>query len=640
MTRHEVRLIRTRLVVLTAVLVTLWSYAAYVASQDAVDLLRVRALADTLGQPIDRLILGLQTERRATAETIAGTGRTATPLGGAREITDRAVAEIRAFGEGRDLRLLTAGTVRDRAGELVRRLDGLGTTRSQVDAGRLDQARAIDGYDQIIDVAFRVYGPEWGAYESALAADTRAVIALGRARELLAREDTLVSAALTARRLGVDERRRLTALVDNQRYARTEATAGLSVDDQREHQRVATGPEFAALLALEDRLLEGTAANALTGLTMQTWRTTADAALAALQTLVASTARSSVDRAAPGAAVLVARTGAVVGLGLIVVLVLLLGWAGTVRRLTDELTRPDADAPPPARDVSATVGNTSADGTERELFLRLTRRNQVLLRDQLSLLDGMQRRERSAEETNELFRLDHLTTRIRRNVETLIALAGALPARRWRHPVPLLDVARGAVAEVPGYHRVLIAPHWPWSLAGPAVTDVIHLLAELIENAIAFSPADTTVRVSAEHRPQGCAVLVVDDGPGLDAPTLAEANHLLGNPPPTGATGWHTVAVLAGRCDAQVSLGRSRRGGTVAIVLLSARLVTASDSRRGPTSPPPGNPRPGGPDGVDPDGNGALPTRVRQPGPTGPEHGRTSLDTVEFPVARTARRHQ
>ncbi|MEK8104758.1 hypothetical protein NKG94_05360 [Micromonospora sp. M12] len=82
MTRHEVRLIRTRLVVLTAVLVTLWSYAAYVASQDAVDLLRVRALADTLGQPIDRLILGLQTERRATAETIAGTGRTATRWSG------------------------------------------------------------------------------------------------------------------------------------------------------------------------------------------------------------------------------------------------------------------------------------------------------------------------------------------------------------------------------------------------------------------------------------------------------------------------------------------------------------------------------------------------------------------------------
>ncbi|MGC5322243.1 nitrate- and nitrite sensing domain-containing protein [Micromonospora arida] len=650
MTRNDVRLIRTRLAVLAAVLITLWSYAAYVSSQDAVDLLRVRALADTLGQPIDRLILSLQTERRITAETIAGAGQTTPALVGAREGTDRAAAEIREFTKGRDLRLLSAGTVRDRAGELVRRLDGLGTSRSQVDTGRLDQGAAVDGYDEIVDVAFRVYGPEWGAYESGLAADTRAVIALARARELLAREDTVLSAALTGARLGTDERRRLTALVSIQRYARTEAAAGLPPDGQDEHQRLAAGPEFAALLALEDRLLlqPGTA-NALAGLTVQGWRVAADAALGALQTLVTDTARSSVERATPGAAVLIARTGAVVGLGLIVVLVLLLSWVGTVRRLTDELTRTDADLPAPVPDTPAPAQEPATPGgdAERELFLGLTRRNQVLLRDQLSLLDGMQRRERSTEETGELFQLDHLTTRVRRNVEKLIALAGATPARRWRRPVPLLDVARGAVAEVPDYHRVLIAPHWPWSLAGSAVTDVIHLLAELIENALAFSGAETTVRISGEQRPQGCAVLVVDDGPGLDAAALAEANHLLGNPPPDGPpaslAGWYAAAVLAGRCGAHVSLSPSRRGGTAAIVLLPSRLITVTDTGRAPADAPPDSPYPPartGADLTDPNGNGTLPTRVRQPGPNGPEHGRTSLDTVELPVARTARRQR
>ncbi|MFI6784990.1 nitrate- and nitrite sensing domain-containing protein [Micromonospora sp. NPDC050276] len=643
MTRTDLRLIRTRLAVLAAVLITLWSYAAYVSSQQAVDLLRVRALADTLGQPIDRLILGLQTERRITAETVAGAGQPTPALVGARAGTDRAAAEVREFTKGRDLRLLSAGSVRDRAGELVRRLDGLGTTRSQVDTGRLDQAAAVEGYDEVIDVAFRVYGPEWGAYESGLAADTRAVIALARARELLAREDTLVSAALTGAGLDVDGRLRLAALVSNQRYARTEAAAGLPAGGQGEHQRLAAGPEFAGLLALEDRLLAQTGtANALAGLTLPDWRAAADAALGALQALVTSTARSSVERATPGAAVLVARTGAVVGLGLIVVLVLLLSWATTVRRLTDELAGPDAEPPAPERDTPAPT-----PGAERELFLRLTRRNQVLLREQLSLLDGMQRRERSGEETSELFQLDHLTTRIRRNVEKLIALAGATPARRWRRPVPLLDVARGAVAEVPDYHRVLIAPHWPWSLAGPAVTDVIHLLAELIENALAYSGADTTVRVSGEHRPQGCAVLVIDDGPGLDAAALAEANHLLGNPPadgpPTGASGWYAVAVLAGRCGAHVSLRPSQRGGTAAIVLLPAQLVTVSDTGRPPATTAPHTPHPPartGADLPDPSGDGALPTRVRQTGPIGPEHGRTSLDTVELPVAKTARRHQ
>ncbi|GAB4106443.1 nitrate- and nitrite sensing domain-containing protein [Micromonospora taraxaci] len=645
MTRNEVRLIRLRLVVLAAVLVSLWSYAAYVASQDAMDLLRVRALADTLGQPVDRLILGLQTERRLTAETVTRAAPVAAPLVEARQGTDRATAEIREFADGRDLRLLSAGDVRDRAGELVRRLDGLSTIRARVDAGGLDVAKAVDGYDQVIDVAFRVYGPEWGAYESTLAADTRAVIALARARELLAREDTLVSTALSTGRLGADERRRLTELVSSQRYARGEAAAGLPADDQGEYQRLVGGPDFANLLALEDLLLSGDAGTAPTGVTVQAWRAAVDASLGALQTLVTTTARSSAERAAPGAAVVIARTGAVVGLGLIVVLVLLLGWVNTVRRLTDAPTRTDNDTPAPVPAPSG-AGGTTPVGGDHDLFLRLTRRNQALLRDQLNLLDGMQRRERSAEETGELFQLDHLTTRVRRNVEKLIALAGATPARRWRRPVPLLDVARGAVAEVPDYHRVLIAPHWPWSLAGPAVTDVVHLLSELIENALAHSASDTTVRVSGEHRPQGCAVLVVDDGSGLDASTLAEANHLFDSPPPDGPppgfAGLYAAAVLADRCGARVSLRPSQRGGTAAIVLLPAALVTPRGDAPGAATAAPDTAYPPTRDAVDPpapNGDGALPTRVRHGGPPGFGNDRTSLDTVEIPIARTARRH-
>ncbi|MCZ7375010.1 sensor histidine kinase [Micromonospora sp. WMMC250] len=642
MTRNEVRLIRLRLVVLAAVLVSLWSYAAYVASQDAMDLLRVRALAGTLGQPVDRLIVGLQTERRLTAETVTRAAPAVAPLVEARRGTDRATAEIREFADGSDLRLLSAGDVRDRAGELVRRLDGLSTIRSRVDAGRLDVAKAVDGYDQVIDVAFRVYGPEWGAYESTLAADTRAVIALARARELLAREDTVVSTALTTGRLGADERRRLTELVSSQRYARGEAAAGLPADDQGEYQRLVGGPDFANLLALEDLLLSGDAGATPAGVTAQAWRAAADASLGALQTLVTTTARSSADRAAPGAAVVIARTGAVLGLGLIVVVVLLLSWVNTVRRLTDAPTRTGDDTPAPDPAQSG-AGGTTPGGGNHDLFLRLTRRNQALLRDQLNLLDGMQRRERSAEETNELFQLDHLTTRVRRNVEKLIALAGATPARRWRRPVPLLDVARGAVAEVPDYHRVLIAPHWPWSLAGPAVTDVVHLLSELIENALAHSASDTTVRVSGEPRPQGCAVLVVDDGSGLDASTLAEANHLFGSPPPDGPppgfAGLYAAAVLADRCGARVSLRPSQRGGTAAIVLLPAALVTPRGDGPGATT---GTTYPPSRDAVDPpapNGDGALPTRVRQAGPSGFGNDRTSLDTVEIPIARTARRH-
>ncbi|MFF0234689.1 nitrate- and nitrite sensing domain-containing protein [Micromonospora sp. NPDC005254] len=676
MTRTPERRLRVRLVAAAAVLLTLWSYAAYLTGQDAVDLLRVRTLADTLGQPIDRLILGLQAERRVTAESLAGSAPARTALAGAREVTDRAAADVRAFPTGRDLRLLSAGAVRDRAEALVRRLNGLGAVRSQVDAGYLDRTGAIDGYDQLVDAAFDVYGPEWGAYESRLAVETRAVIALARARELLAREDTLVSAAVLSGRINAEERRRLVELVTTQRYARTEAAADLPAGGRGAHQRLAASPEFAGLLAVEDALLRTDRVDALRGISAADWRAAADAALGALHELVTTTARGSVERATPGAAVIVGRTGAVVGLGLIAVLAVLLGWAATVRRLTDERARsgtdpsrpepvpvPPADDQPPAGQTgSGQAGSGQAgsrpveDRRAGELFLRVTRRNQVLLRDQLDLLDAMQRREHSAEEADELFQLDHLTTRIRRNVEKVITLAGATPARRWRRPVPLLDVTRGAVAEVPEYHRVLVAPHWPWSLAGPAVTDVVHLLAELIENALAYSAPDTTVRIAGEHRPHGCAVVVVDDGPGLDATALSEANHLLTNPPthpPADATGLHTVALLAARCGARVTLRPSRRGGTAAIVHLPAELVTVTGAPAVAVPGPARRPGHSGPHAPDAGraggagGAGELPMRVRQSraagpesGPTGPEPGSTGPDTVELPVTRATRRHR
>ncbi|MET8367648.1 nitrate- and nitrite sensing domain-containing protein, partial [Micromonospora sp. NPDC005194] len=364
MTRTPERRLRIRLVAAAAVLLTLWSYAAYLTGQDAVDLLRVRTLADTLGQPIDRLILGLQTERRVTAESLARSAPARTALAGAREVTDRAAADVRAFPTGRDLRLLSAGAVRDRAEALVRRLNGLGAVRSQVDAGYLDRTGAIDGYDQLVDAAFDVYGPEWGAYESRLAVETRAVIALARARELLAREDTLVSAAVLSGRINAEERRRLVELVTTQRYARAEAAAGLPAGGRGAHQRLAAGPEFAGLLAVEDALLRTDRVDALRGISAADWRAAADAALGALHELVTTTARGSVERATPGAAVIVGRTGAVVGLGLIAVLAVLLGWAATVRRLTDERARSGTDpsrpepAPVPPADDQPPAGQT------------------------------------------------------------------------------------------------------------------------------------------------------------------------------------------------------------------------------------------------------------------------------------------
>ncbi|MFG3578605.1 sensor histidine kinase [Micromonospora chersina] len=615
---------RLRLAALAAILLTLWAYAAVLTGRDAADLMRVRALADTLGQPTDLLILDLQLERRLTAETIAGAGRTRAALAEARDRTDAAVAPVRAFTRGHDPRLLTAGAVRDRADELVRQLTGLATLRSEVDGGRLDRPSAVAAYDRLVDAAFAVYGPEWGGREDELAAETRSVVALARARELLAREDTLLTAALVGGGIGDDDRRRLAELVTVARYARTTAAAALPADGRDAHQRLVEGPRFAGLLRLEDRLLRTPVAGGTAGTSAQGWRQAVDPALSGLRDLVTTTARGSVERAAPGAALVVTRTGLVVGLGLVAVLVVLVGASRTVGRAAG----PDRPGTVPRAGSAGDAGPPPGVAATGELFLRLTRRNQALLREQLDLLGAMERRERTAEETADLFRLDHLATRIRRNVEKLVILAGATPARRWRRPVPLLDVVRGAVAEVPDYHRVLVAPHWPWTIAGSGVTDVVHLLAELIENGLACSPEHTTVRVAGEPGPQGCAVVILDDGPGLDAAALAEANQLLDRPapdgPPAGRAGLHVTALLAARCGARVSLRPGPRGGTAAVVLLPPGLVTPIASPGGPVAdgraavPAPARaPQATGP-------GGALPTRIRRsgavpPAPTDPD---------------------
>src|SRR5205814_8686853 len=117
----------------------------------------------------------------------------------------------------------------------------------------------------------------------------------------------------------------------------------------------------------------------------------------------------------------------------------------------------------------------------RDVFLSLARRTQALVHRQLGVLDAMERREVGPDELADLFRVDHLATRMRRNAENLIVLAGAVPGRGWRRPVPVVDVLRGAIAEVEEYTRVTILPVESAALAGRAVGDVIHLLAELIE---------------------------------------------------------------------------------------------------------------------------------------------------------------
>jgi signal transduction histidine kinase len=213
-----------------------------------------------------------------------------------------------------------------------------------------------------------------------------------------------------------------------------------------------------------------------------------------------------------------------------------------------------------------------------EVFVNLARRNQALLHRQLSLLDEMEHRTEDPAELADLFRLDHLATRMRRHAEGLVILAGRPSGRGWRRPVPLVDVVRGAVAEVEDYPRVRVQPLPRLALAGSAVADVVHLLAEIVENATTFSPPQSPVRVSGHPVASGFAIEVEDRGLGMSAEAVRLANERLADPPEfdpadSARLGLFVVARLARRHDIQVTLRPSPYGGTTAIVLLPSSLI-------------------------------------------------------------------
>jgi signal transduction histidine kinase len=213
-----------------------------------------------------------------------------------------------------------------------------------------------------------------------------------------------------------------------------------------------------------------------------------------------------------------------------------------------------------------------------DVFRNLARRNQSLLHRQLTMLDDMERRVTDPEALADLFRLDHLTTRMRRHAEGLIILSGGSTNRSWSSPVRLIDVMRGALAEVEDYARVSVTSRSEAGLSGPAVTGVIHLLAELIENATTLSPPDTEVSLSGRMVANGFAIDIEDHGLGMTEQRLAELNERLANPTdfnPANSEqlGLFVVGQLIRRHGIAVTLRPSPYGGTTAIVLIPAHLV-------------------------------------------------------------------
>jgi Nitrate and nitrite sensing/HAMP domain len=215
-----------------------------------------------------------------------------------------------------------------------------------------------------------------------------------------------------------------------------------------------------------------------------------------------------------------------------------------------------------------------------EMFLNLARRSQTLIDRLLEQLDDLER-EADPDTLEKLFGVDHLATRLRRTAEGLIVLSGAPePPRRWLEAIPLMDVVRGAVQEVEDYQRVEVLPTDDVQLTGYAVSEVVHLLAELIENATRFSPPGTIVRIGGQPSATGHVIEIEDRGIGMSDAELERANQRLADPPAVDAAvarqlGLAVVGRLAKRNDIRVQLRHSFYGGITALVLLPSRLTSS-----------------------------------------------------------------
>ncbi|MGH3159036.1 MAG: sensor histidine kinase, partial [Streptosporangiaceae bacterium] len=240
--------------------------------------------------------------------------------------------------------------------------------------------------------------------------------------------------------------------------------------------------------------------------------------------------------------------------------------------------------------VAAAADEASLRKGIAQVFVSLARRNQSLVQRQLHLIDTLEQKTADPAELAELFSLDHLTTRMRRHAENLIVLSGASPGRSWSEPVPVIDVVRGAMAEIEDYKRVRVLAKSQDAVIGSAVADMSHLLAELIENATLFSPSGARVEVRAEPAANGFVIEVEDRGLGIQPGLLSELNQKLIRPPDFAMAdpdrlGLFVVGRLAIRHGIRVALSVSPQGGTTAAVLVPlGMMVRITQTHQGITS--------------------------------------------------------
>jgi signal transduction histidine kinase len=623
MSARSVSRVRTKVVALLTSLVALWAFAAFVTVNEGMNVVWFATLEQQVGKPTEAAVAAIQVERRATVAAVAaGPGAPTTDLATARRATDASIASMVRIEGATFAQWSMQGETHARIADFRAALATLTPTRAHIDAGVYDPTTVDSYYTSLIDQAEKVYDTFTVWDDATVIYQTSTLVMMTQHQEAISEEDALIAGVIADGHLTDSDRSNLDHLVGVQRDLATTIEGRLPSPDNDEFGTVLAGPRLRALRNAED-LIDAAPIGRPLQLSAAQWQTTVANAIDPLRQLILTLADRTVARTRPAVIWVIVRLLLAAGLGLVAVIASIRFSIRTVRtlqaqladlrtgaldlahvrlpRVVEQLRRgEDVDiglaAPPLAHGpddvgqvgaafnvvqetaIRATVDQAELRRGVRDVFLNLARRSQAIVHRQLKLIDTMERRATTEAELAELFRIDHLATRMRRNAENLIVLSGSSPGRAWRGPVPLVDVARGGLAEIEEYTRVAIRSIEPAALAGRAVGDVIHLLAELMENAVSFSPPNTTVYITGQHVATGYAIEIEDRGLGMTPSDLAAANDRIAEPPEfqlsaTSRLGFYVVGRLAQRHGVRVRLRTSPYDGTTAIVLLPASLI-------------------------------------------------------------------
>ncbi|MCM2393435.1 sensor histidine kinase [Streptomyces albipurpureus] len=635
--RFRGKSIRRKIVALMLVplisLTALWGFATVLTGQEASELLKASSVAEEIGEPVADALHDIQEERRQTLIYLADR-RASGALPALRETrvaTDRAVARITRNAAKPDVRDDLRSDTERKLTSLMEGLDGLIALRRSVESAAVSRGEALEFYNRIVDPGFGFLTTLQALHDEEMERQGRGLVGLSRAMELLSREDALIASALATGKVSSKEVRQLSDFVANRELYYELNLEAMPAKERAVYLQLWRSPETKPLRDAEERLIEEGSVRDASEAEAKEWQSAATPVLDELRETAKASGERYQDRVAPAAynVFILAGVAGVVGfLALLVSIVVSvrIGSAlirdltrlrkeahevsgvrlpSVMRRLAGgETVDVETEAPRLEYDkdeigqagqalntlqraaVEAAVRQADMRRGVSEVFVNLARRNQVLLHRQLTLLDAMERRTEDTDELADLFRLDHLTTRMRRHAEGLVILSGAAPSRQWRKPIQLMDIVRAAVAEVEDYERIEVRRLPRIGVGGPAVADLTHLIAELLENATVFSPPHTAVQVHGERVANGFTLEIHDRGLGMAPELLLDANLRLAETPEfelsdTDRLGLFVVSRLAQRQNVRVSLQPSPYGGTTAIVFIPAALLTDAPETRG-----------------------------------------------------------